>query len=465
MATTTAVIEAALAYQNQAIMQPIVDSKVAALLHDPSRFQFAKAGAKTYVREVTGGNAVDYDPAEGFHGASSGGSVEWVEFNAPFDRAIVDSIDTVKDLDSFLAGMTPSSKLLNDQTWRNFAAELDAVSIASITNTTNSANIYTDSTPGFSLEPDQFMSTLINIQQKIFSGVGVANGQGYSGDVLAFVDSEVFGAYMTYISSKYALANPTILHPTKRTIPMTLVPGHEKLTINVDFYEFQTGYGTILLNVVPSSRMYREVELLDGRGNSGGFVPAEGAEHVRLLVVPKEGAVLSIRHFVAGLSLPMVLGVYEEIFKRPETLDFLFNYYGGRVDFTDMGVTQLADAIQFKSRIKYGVAHFKTYRKLTYAVLGETFTPTSLVVTPATVEVEEGAEEALTFEITDGDTTVEVPADSKYISVQVLDTDTATYADGKVTGVAQGTTQLIVVYTGSSTPLITTVDVTVTTPA
>lgn len=363
---TTAVLDAAIAYQNEAIVQPVVGSKVAQLLYKPHLFQYSLFGAETKVRQVIGGNAVDYYPNEGYHASSSGGSVEWVGFTAPFDRMITDSIDSIYDFDSFLQGMKPSSELINEQSWARFAAEVDAVAIATIASSTPASNIIKDDTEGYEMTGDKFIGTLLNIRQRIFDGVGVSGGAGYEGNYYAFVDSETYAKFQMFMLGGFAVANSALIQPV--AVDKDLAVNAEGLAVKLSFLVIDNN---ILLSVVPKSRMFTEIDLKSGRAGqeAGGWEPSEDATQVKLVFMPEPAAALSIRHMVAGVSLPMFLQGYASILKAPETMQNISKYYGGKVSFQNAGITQIADSIQFKSRIKYGVAHFDVYHQMTYIVV------------------------------------------------------------------------------------------------
>lgn len=237
-----AVIATANMYMDKVVITPYLLAKTA-ILADPAKFQYSLYGKNTLVREVVGGVAGAYRPSTGFSGFNSGGSVTWSQFTAPHDRMLHDRIDAIDEFNSILQGMTPSGVVLNQATWRNFSAELDATTISTIFNAVPPQNVFENNASGYEVTADKVFQTLNNIKKNIFDA-------GYEDAVAVFVDSDTFANIRTAIFSNYGLANPAVLS--------VVVGDREGLEVKLDVYKFDN----LLLIPVPKIVWFRMLSFM-----------------------------------------------------------------------------------------------------------------------------------------------------------------------------------------------------------
>ena len=345
-----AVIATANMYMDKVVITPYLLAKTA-ILADPAKFQYSLYGKNTLVREVVGGVAGAYRPSTGFSGFNSGGSVTWSQFTAPHDRMLHDRIDAIDEFNSILQGMTPSGVVLNQATWRNFSAELDATTISTIFNAVPPQNVFENNASGYEVTADKVFQTLNNIKKNIFDA-------GYEDAVAVFVDSDTFANIRTAIFSNYGLANPAVLS--------VVVGDREGLEVKLDVYKFDN----LLLIPVPKNRMVSDVILYDGTTagqEAGGWVADPSAKAINILAVPLEASALSIRHVVANLAVPLAFANFNFSQVNAALAD-ISKIYGNAVQIENIGINQSGDQFAFMNRVLYGAVVFDTWKKTIFAV-------------------------------------------------------------------------------------------------
>lgn len=345
-----AVISAASMFMDKVVITPYLWAKTA-ILADPSKFQYSLFGKTTYVREVVGGVAGSYRPSAGFRGFTSGGSVVWTQFTAPHDRMLHDRIDALDELNSILQGMQLSGVAMNSATWKNFSAELDATTIATLYNSAPASNVFENTVAGYEITPDKIFHTLNKIKLNIFDA-------GYEDAVAVFVDTTTFANIQTAIIDKYGLANSSVLK--------MVVGEKEGLDVNINVLMLDN----LLIIRVPKVRMVSNVVLYDGvtaGQESGGWVKDVNAKNINILAVPLEAAALSIRHVVANLAVP-ALFTNVNVSQINSALMDIYKIYGNAIEIQNIGINQSADQFAYMNRIIYGAIVFETWKKTIFAV-------------------------------------------------------------------------------------------------
>jgi len=340
-----AVIAALTAYTNKSIFYPVVESVIARTLNNPEIFEFSEFGLETSVREFVGANAVDYDPDIGFT-QGAGGEVKWTKFQPRFDRQVPIKVDAVQELNSIAQGMMLSGVGLLASSYKNLAAELDAVSFSSIFGSVPEANKL-ESTTAWSA--DEAFNTLIDIESNLFNA-------GVRGVSFVYIASSKFGNVLKALTSNNLAANPTAFK---------FVAGEDGEEVDIEIVR----YNDLLLVRVPDNRFYTKVILMDGTSSgqeAGGFSVDPTAKPLTALVVPYDAGSFSYRHIVSNFSVPQrfasQLPVNTDVVKR-EIADNLKN----QVLIENIGINQTADRFVYNNRTIYDVALFDSYKHALYA--------------------------------------------------------------------------------------------------
>lgn len=341
------VIEAAKAYSSQVVREPLINS-IFSLLVNPDVFKYEKFGKETMVREVKGGTASNYDKNAGFTANGTGGSAEWKPFVAPYDREMTFAVDAMDEYNAVREGFELSGAAIAKQNMRNMAGEIDATTAAAIFANIPAENVYTSA--DLKLDKDNIFQTLTDLEAKVFN-------KGYAGDSYVFVRSTDYSAITAALLANNALANQEVLK-------FSPIKGLELETRVVK-------YNNLIIVRVPDTRMFTAVTLLDGKSEgqeAGGYVKAEGASYIDMLVVPAPAAALSVRHFVANLLVPMAYtegltaGVVET------ELGGVNNLTDNTVAFSNIGINQKADAFEYQTRMIYGAMTFESWKNTLFAV-------------------------------------------------------------------------------------------------
>lgn len=345
MATT--VIEAAKAYSSQVIREPLINS-VFSVLVNPNVFKYSKFGKETSVREVKGGTASNYDKNTGFKANGTGGSAIWKSFTAPYDREMTFAVDAIDEYNAVLEGYELSGVAVAKQNMVAMGGEIDATTSAAIYANIPSTNVLSSTVA--KIDKDHVFSTLTDLEARVFNA-------GYTGESFVFTRASVFSNIQAALLANNALANSEVLK-------FSPVKGLELETRVIK-------YNNLIILRVPDNRMYTVISILDGISEgqtAGGYVKADGASYIDILVVPAPAAALSVRHIVANLLVPMAYmnGL------NPGNLEVEL---GGVNDLTDnalafqnIGINQKADSFEYQTRLVYGAMTFDSWKKTLFAV-------------------------------------------------------------------------------------------------
>lgn len=353
-----AILDSAHMYLDKVVKAPYIYSKFA-ILHDPEKFEYSIYGESTRVREVTGGTAADYDPAQGFQSSEGQGSVVWSEFKAPFDRDITVPVDAVSEMNSITQGMQPSGPQVIERSWANFGGEIDATTCANIFSKVPQENKLTDT--DYPLDRENAYSTLVKIENLLFN-------QGVD-DVpaIVFTKSTVYAELQTAIVDKFGLANESVLKVNPSL--------DDKLEVSLSVIKFNNLY----IVRVPDQRMISHVTLLDGKSagqETGGWLADDDNPdftEVELLVVPFDSAALSIRHLVTNFTVPARF-MNLSTASIDTQLKHMNEYYQGSAVLRNIGIDQTGDMFRYMNRILYGSVVYETWKKTLFAVTRETGT-------------------------------------------------------------------------------------------
>lgn len=345
MATT--IIENAVAYSSQVVREPLNQMAYAPLVK-PEIFQYSKFGKDTMVREITAGTASDYDVHTGFEANGTGGSAKWVAYTAPYDRGITFAVDAIQEYNAIEAGMELSSAAVAKQNLVAMAAEIDATTTAALFANVPEANVLASTVA--KVDKDNVISTLDDIEGRIFNA-------GYSGDSYVFTRNAVYTAIKAAIVEKHGLANEEVLKYSP--------------VVGLELETRVLKYNNLYFIRVADNRMYSAITLLDGKSEgqtAGGYIKADGASYVDMLVVPVPAAALSLRHFVANLLVPMAFTNGLNMGEVKEQLGGVNDLTGGAVAFANVGVNQKADSFEYQTRMIYGAMAFNVWKKTLFAV-------------------------------------------------------------------------------------------------
>lgn len=346
MATT--IIEAAKAYSNQVIREPLQNAK-SSVLSNPEVFKYSKYGKETLVREVTGGTASNYNKNTGFKSNGKGGSAKWSTFEAPYDREITFSVDAIDEYNAILEGYELGGAAVAKQNMVAMGAEVDATTFAAIYSNIPSANVLADA----QVDKDNIFHTLTNIEGKIFNA-------GYTGTSYVFVRASVYSAIQAAILANNGLANEEVL-------TYSPVKGLELETRVIK-------YNDLVLIRVPDDRMFTEIVLLDGESEGqtdGGYKKADGAKHIDILAVPVPSSAVSIRHLVANLLVPMAYMNGLNTGNLEVELGGVNELTGNTIAFQNIGINQKADSFEYQTRLIYGSVTFNNWKKALFAITSD----------------------------------------------------------------------------------------------
>lgn len=373
MALTKSVIGAAATFTATAIQTPMLGSVVSRCLFNPDLYEFSVFGEQTYYRSVTPGNAVNYTGT--WKGtAESTGSVKWVPVKATKDRAIVsDPIDMVDELNSILAGMTPSGRLLSNASLKKLGAEMDAVTIAGLNAASKSK--FVAGTAGFELTADKIFSTLDNINK-----VQLDNGIYASEMRYTFMDTDTYNVLRGAIyKNGNGLFNMNVL--TKSDFEFSAVPSsvdtHNKLKVATSLEL----YNNNVIVPVPKSLMNALVILYDGSSvgqKAGGWAPditSSGAAEINIISVPVSAAVFSSRYKTSQLIAPLAAQALGLVGNSSANMagitEDINDLFGNIAMFENIGVNPNGDFFQYNTRILYDIIAFDQYEK-SIVVVGAT---------------------------------------------------------------------------------------------
>jgi len=356
----TAVIAAARMFLDTIVKYPYLKSRFAVLAAKNDNVSYSEYGLETAVREVTAGNAADHDEASGFLGGGLNGTSAWTLFTAQFDREKTFVVGFLQEMNSILAGMTPTIVALIDAFWDKFGAEIDACAATTIYNSIPNANKFTTST--YDVDAANALKSIYTLSRKSWAA-GVGDMKKF-----AFVDDVTFSAIGENLITDYGKANAGII----RINPMVSQDvadrvGVEGLGIDINVLKLN---GDVNIICVPASRMYTKIVMLDGRSTgqeAGGYAPATtvpGYALLKVLMVPEAAAVLSIRHIISKMTVPSSAYAAKVNAKRGE----INTDYFGQATIEEIGVDQIGDQWKVMNRVKHGVIAFDTWLHTIFAI-------------------------------------------------------------------------------------------------
>lgn len=354
-----AVIAAAQMFLDKVVRYPYIMSKFS-ILAMSNNVEYSLYGESTNVREVTAGKAINYDENVGFEDGGDNGSVVWSEFKAMYDRQKTFKVPFIKEVNSILAGMEPSTVALLEQWWRAMGEEIDACIATSFYADVPTENRLLDTVN--KVDEDNVFNTCLDIKWKIYNG-------GVDDDIYFFVSSDVVANMQKKILNGYGLANPTVL--TMNPIVSQDVAdrvGEGGLTVDVNIIKFADNCYII---PVPENRMVTKIVLNDGKTGGqeeGGWSAAteeSGYAKIKILAIPKCSAFVAIRHLVSNLTVPANT---QGILNVNAQLEDLNNGYYGSATVQNIGIDQTGDWFKSMNRIKHGGGVFETYKHTIFSV-------------------------------------------------------------------------------------------------
>lgn len=381
-----AVISAAQMFLDKVIMYPYLRS-VFAILALPLEDGTEKVSYSDYaevigVREVTAGNSIDYDEEEGFIEGGEDGTVTWSWFTQLWDRQKTLRVGFIKEMNSILQGMSPSTVALIEAWWRKMGAEIDACVAATLYDAVPIANRFTCDQVGstYKVDAENIIDTIIDFEFKEVDANVVEK-------VYVFAASDVMANISKDITHNYGLANDTVitLNPqVSQDVADRL--GEKTLAINIKVTK--VGHNMYVLTV-PKDRMNSKIVLNDGKTpgqEEGGFTPAinePGYCQIKLLFVPESAAFVGIRHLVSNITIPKR---YEDLVGTiSNSLDGLNGDYYGTAMIQNIGVDQQGDQFKSMNRVRHGAGVFNNYKHSLFAI---TTTPVAYTPTVTAMSVD-----------------------------------------------------------------------------
>jgi hypothetical protein len=327
---------------------------------------YTPKGKKTAIRQYESGKAGTYDKNKGYMQTyGSGKGIEWIEYEAPFDRAKVLTVDAIDELQSYANGMTPSIELLNSDFFNNqMPAEIDAANIAQFFSKVPDANIRESSV--YDTSVDGILDTVLALENDIFNS-------GYDGKSVLFMRSAVYKNFQKAIIKNNGLASGTLM---KRTLSVSidtelgklLAGADDKISVNVELNEFDNFY----VIQMPDDRMYNLITMLDGTSvgqTDGGYVADDSDPNfalIDLLAIPFVAAFTNVRHLVDNFLVPASMPTTG--FTQVD-LEKLNNRMFGNVEIGFAGINQKANAFEYDIRVIYGGDLFDNRRRNCFAVI------------------------------------------------------------------------------------------------
>lgn len=343
------------------------------IFNNPDNQVYTPKGKKTAIRQYESGKAGTYDKNKGYMQTyGSGKGIEWIEYEAPFDRAKVLTVDAIDELQSYANGMTPSIELLNSDFFNNqMPAEIDAANIAQFFSKVPDANIRESSV--YDTSVDGILDTVLALENDIFNS-------GYDGKSVLFMRSAVYKNFQKAIIANHGLASGTLM---KRTLSVSidtelgklLAGADDKISVNVELNEFDNFY----VIQMPDDRMYNLITMLDGTSvgqTDGGYVADDSDPKfalIDLLAIPFVAAFTNVRHLVDNFLVPASMPTTG--FTQVD-LEKLNNRMFGNVEIGFAGINQKANAFEYDIRVIYGGDLFDNRRRNCFAVIHSEAEPT-----------------------------------------------------------------------------------------
>jgi hypothetical protein len=343
------------------------------IFNNPDNQVYTPKGKKTAIRQYESGKAGTYDKNKGYMQTyGSGKGIEWIEYEAPFDRAKVLTVDAIDELQSYANGMTPSIELLNSDFFNNqMPAEIDAANIAQFFSKVPDANIRESSV--YDTSVDGILDTVLALENDIFNS-------GYDGKSVLFMRSAVYKNFQKAIIKNHGLASGTLM---KRTLSVSidtelgklLAGADDKISVNVELNEFDNFY----VIQMPDDRMYNLITMLDGTSvgqTDGGYVADDSDPDfalIDLLAIPFVAAFTNVRHLVDNFLVPASMPTTG--FTQVD-LEKLNNRMFGNVEIGFAGINQKANAFEYDIRVIYGGDLFDNRRRNCFAVIHNGSEPT-----------------------------------------------------------------------------------------
>jgi len=339
-----------------------------AIFNNPADQIYTPKGKITKVRQYDAGKAGTYSKSRGWMETyGTGRGVEWIDYKAPYDRAKVLKVDAMDELQSYVAGMTPSIELLNGDFLDNhLPAEIDATNIAQFCQRIPEANRFRNDQDGFKTDKDNILETILRLQNLIFNS-------GYDRDSVLFIRSSVYTAFQEAIIKNHGLASGVMLNKTMNVRINTGLNGllssaDEVIDINVDFQVF----GKFLIVNMPDDRMYTAVTLLDGYSTGqkeGGYIPdTEDKDFalIDLMAIPIEAAFTNTRYIVDNFLVPASIPGYNYKVDLRKINERMY----GNVEVNNAGINQKANAFEYDIRVIYGGDIFDNRARNCFVVTG-----------------------------------------------------------------------------------------------
>jgi hypothetical protein len=336
------------------------------IFNNPDNQVYTPKGKKTAIRQYESGKAGTYDKNKGYMQTyGSGKGIEWIEYEAPFDRAKVLTVDAIDELQSYANGMTPSIELLNSDFFNNqMPAEIDAANIAQFFSKIPDFNIKESSV--YDTSVDGILDTVLALENDIFNS-------GYDGKSVLFMRSAVYKNFQKAIIANHGLASGTLM---KRTLSVSidtelgklLAGADDKISVNVELNEFDNFY----VIQMPDDRMYNLITMLDGTSvgqTDGGYVADDSDPNfalIDLLAIPFVAAFTNVRHLVDNFLVPASMPTTG--FTQVD-LEKLNNRMFGNVEIGFAGINQKANAFEYDIRVIYGGDLFDNRRRNCFAVI------------------------------------------------------------------------------------------------
>ena len=175
-----AIVSTAVAYLDNVVTYPYINSKFAILSRIKDDYgqdiirTMPEYGEGFAFREIVGGTASDYDTDTGF-GADCGATADYTVVKGYYDREFPARTDWASEMNTVLQGGTPTIVGKVAATWKNFGAEIDAVTAAYIYDKAKESNKHLNTDSKYATNSGSaIVSTLLRIKNDLYDHATLA---------------------------------------------------------------------------------------------------------------------------------------------------------------------------------------------------------------------------------------------------------------------------------------------------
>lgn len=319
-------------FMQGSVLAPILDTDVSRGMWKAGKYQYRTVKANG-LKDYDGKFNQDFDSYE----------VEMHEFAPGRDRKFSASVDSVEEAQSYIEGAEPTMKGINDAMINQaLIPEVDTLALSLFANSIPSSNVVTSqSGQGYETDVTHIIGTLNSIKAAI-------TNSGYKGDIIVWMNPDVYANLTTALSVSNVLANPTVVNK------VSIGEGENKIEVNTEAIKWN---GMILIETV-ADRLVGKTITLDGHSvgqTRGGIIPyytdSNYFESAIIAGPAKDTFVFAFKHLIANLFVPVgasvdvtpeLQAVNEQLVNSVEFADELFK---------GQGIYQGADGYQLNGRV------------------------------------------------------------------------------------------------------------------